>query len=103
MVTRCCGFYEGLFLKASSLSSRMQKFRMRARADAINWLRDQPFEQGMIIVFEKIRWCFRREGLIFVKIRARFRREGLTSVSYTHLTLPTRVCILAERELNFRK
>ena len=32
----------------------------------------------MIIVFEKIRWCFRREGLTFVKISARFRREGLT-------------------------
>ena len=34
-------------LKVSPLSTRMQKFRMRA--DLINWLRDQPFEQGMII------------------------------------------------------
>ena len=30
MVTRCCGFYEGIFLKVSSLSARMQKSRMRA-------------------------------------------------------------------------
>ena len=49
MVTRCCGFYEGLFLKVSSLSTIMQKFRIRGCAHSINWLRDQPFEQGMII------------------------------------------------------
>ena len=47
MVTRCCGFCEGLFLKVSSLSTRMQNFRMRGCAHSINWLRDQPFEQGM--------------------------------------------------------
>ena len=48
MVMRCCGFYEGHFLKVSSLSTRMQKFRMHAHS--INWLRDQPFEKGMIIL-----------------------------------------------------
>ena len=41
--------YEGLFLKVSSLLAIMHKFRMRARADASNWLRDRPFEQGITI------------------------------------------------------
>ena len=30
MVTRCCGFYEGLFLEVSSLSAIMQNNKMRA-------------------------------------------------------------------------
>ena len=47
MVTRCCGFHEGFFLKVSSLSAIMQKFRIRA--NTINWVRDQLFEQGMVI------------------------------------------------------
>ena len=28
----------------------------RGRADPINWLRDQPFEQGMIITYMYICW-----------------------------------------------
>ena len=46
---RCCGFDEGIFLKVSSLSAIMQKFRVRGYAHSMNWLRDQPFEQGMTI------------------------------------------------------
>ena len=48
MVTRCCGFRGGIFLKVSSLSATMLTLE-DARAHALNWLRDQPFEQGMII------------------------------------------------------
>ena len=47
MVTRCISFYEGHFLKSCSLSATMQELTMiRTR---INRLRDQPFEQSMII------------------------------------------------------
>ena len=46
MVKRCCGSYQGLFLKVSSLSAIMQKSQMRAQ---IHRLRDQLFELGMII------------------------------------------------------
>ena len=38
---------EGLFLNVSFVSAILQKLRMRA--EVMNWLRDQPFVQGMII------------------------------------------------------
>ena len=58
MVSWCVGFYEGHFLKLSSLSARMHTLvgaRMRGCADSINPLWDQPFEQGMII-YISISW-----------------------------------------------
>ena len=48
LVRRYCGFCEGLFLKVSSFSTRIQSSEY-ARAHSINWLRDQHFEQGMTI------------------------------------------------------
>ena len=45
MVTRCCGFRGGIFLKVNSFSAIMLKTECVC---TIHWLRDQPFEQGMI-------------------------------------------------------
>ena len=41
-------FLRGSFSE-SELPLSYNAFLENARADAINWLRDQPFEQGMII------------------------------------------------------
>ena len=54
---------------------------MRACADSINWLRDQPFEQGMIIIYIYIyvgSSDFSREVLTFMKISNDFSREVST-------------------------
>ena len=53
---------------------------MRGFADSINWLRDQPFEQGMIIIYIYIyvgSSDFSREVLTFMKISNDFSREVL--------------------------
>ena len=49
MVSWCAVFYEGEFLKMSSLSARM--LTLVGAPDRINWLRDQLFEQSFVNIY----------------------------------------------------
>ena len=56
-------FSRGSFSESElTLSYNAKVQNTRARADAINWLRDQPFEQGMIIyIYIYIYWASGRD------------------------------------------
>ena len=68
----------------------MQKFRIRGCAASINWLRDQPFEQGMIIyiyIYIYI-WTstgdYSWEGLKFKRITYDYSWEGLKFIRFIY-------------------